>query len=297
MIHCRARGDTVRGYFTASVLSVACLGVTVQGQRQVFPGQRPAAVQRRDQGRRPDLRLRHALSEGRHQGTDQGRARQPRPDAAPRPARAWQNVVAATVYLKNAADAAAMTEVWRTYWPKDAPTRTTVVAELVVADRAGRDRRWSPCPTAASATSSRRPDGSTANPYSYANQDRATRCSCRAWSRAARKDNSPVEGDVTAQMNTIFANADELLKAAGFALADVVANARLSSPTTQQVPGNEQGLRAALPEESAGARHRDRRAARTAYKVEITMTAVKRRRRKCSRRRPRTARPASRARR
>src|SRR5688500_16827143 len=29
---------TVRGYFTAIVLSVACLGVTVQGQRQVFPG-------------------------------------------------------------------------------------------------------------------------------------------------------------------------------------------------------------------------------------------------------------------
>ena len=42
-----------------------------------------------------------------------------------------KNVVAATVYLKNPADAAAMTEVWRTYWPKDAPTRTTVSAELV----------------------------------------------------------------------------------------------------------------------------------------------------------------------
>ncbi len=44
-----------------------------------------------------------------------------------------KNVVAATVYLKNATDAAAMTEVWREYWPKDAPTRTTVVAELVSA--------------------------------------------------------------------------------------------------------------------------------------------------------------------
>ena len=28
----------MRGYVTAVVLSVACLGVTVQGQRQVFPG-------------------------------------------------------------------------------------------------------------------------------------------------------------------------------------------------------------------------------------------------------------------
>ena len=38
------------------------------------------------------------------------------------------------------------------------------------------------------------------------------------------KDNQPVEGDVTTQMNTIFANAEELLKAAGFTMADVVAN-------------------------------------------------------------------------
>ena len=28
----------MRGYFTALLVSVACLGVTVQGQRQVFPG-------------------------------------------------------------------------------------------------------------------------------------------------------------------------------------------------------------------------------------------------------------------
>src|SRR5262245_42395431 len=40
-----------------------------------------------------------------------------------------EQAVAVTVYLKNAADFAAMNEVYRTYWPKDPPTRTTVVCD------------------------------------------------------------------------------------------------------------------------------------------------------------------------
>jgi len=133
-----------------------------------------------------------------------------------------KNVAAATVYLKNAADAAAMTEVWREYWPKDAPTRTTVVAELVSA------------PALVEIAVIAVPDGgeraiitpagwSTANPYSYAIKSGDTLFMSGLVSRGA-KDNQPVEGDVTTQMNTIFANADELLKAAGFTMADVVAN-------------------------------------------------------------------------
>ena len=49
------------------------------------------------------------------------------------------NVVAVHVYVKNAADAAGMTEVWRQVWPKDAPVRTTIVSQLVVGQCAGRD--------------------------------------------------------------------------------------------------------------------------------------------------------------
>ena len=67
------------------------------------------------------------------------------------------NVVAVHVYLKNAADAAAMTEVWRQYWPKDAPTRTTIVAQLVHAwggevgatSADGRTRVWFTIPDGA----------------------------------------------------------------------------------------------------------------------------------------------------
>src|SRR5437773_12268067 len=41
------------------------------------------------------------------------------------------NAASVIVYLKSQSDFAAMNEVYRTYWPKDPPTRTTVVASLV----------------------------------------------------------------------------------------------------------------------------------------------------------------------
>ena len=43
-------------------------------------------------------------------------------------------VVCVTVYLKSASDFAAMNAVYRTYWPNDPPTRTTVIADLVLPD-------------------------------------------------------------------------------------------------------------------------------------------------------------------
>jgi 2-iminobutanoate/2-iminopropanoate deaminase len=133
-----------------------------------------------------------------------------------------QNVVAATVYVKNAADAAAMTEVWRATWPKDAPTRTTVVAELVspaalveisvIAVPDGGERKIvSPA------------GWSTANPYSHAIQSGDTLFISGQVSRDP-KSNTPIEGDVTTQVKTIFANTSEILKAAGFAMSDIVAN-------------------------------------------------------------------------
>ena len=41
-------------------------------------------------------------------------------------------VASVHVYIKNAADFAAMNEVYRTYWPKDPPVRTTIVSDFVV---------------------------------------------------------------------------------------------------------------------------------------------------------------------
>src|SRR5262249_8844546 len=45
-----------------------------------------------------------------------------------------ENVASVNVYLKNVADFQAMNEVYRTYWPKDPPVRTTVTSNLVLPD-------------------------------------------------------------------------------------------------------------------------------------------------------------------
>ena len=43
------------------------------------------------------------------------------------------NVASVHVYLTKADDFAAMNEVYRTFWPKDPPVRTTIVSDLVLA--------------------------------------------------------------------------------------------------------------------------------------------------------------------
>jgi len=183
-----------------------------------------------------------------------------------------KNVVAATVYLKNAADAAAMTEVWREYWPKDAPTRTTIAAELVQGT-ALIEIAVIAVPDGGERTIVMPQGWSTANPYSYAIKSGDTLFMSGMVSRGA-KDNQPVEGDVTTQMNTIFANADELLKTAGFAMSDVVANRvyltdnaafqEMNKAYVPHYPSNPPA-RATVIVGLPG----------PTYKVEVTMTAVK----------------------
>ena len=145
------------------------------------------------------------------------------------------NVVAVHVYVKNAADAAAMTEVWRTVWPKDAPVRTTVVAAARHRPTRWSRCRWSRCPTAASASSSHPTGWSTANPYSYAIRTGDTLFMSGIVARNA-KDNQPIEGDMATQTKAVMATAGELLKAAGFGFEHVVAS-RVYITDTADVPG------------------------------------------------------------
>ena len=211
----------MRGYFTALLVSVTCLGVTVQGQRQVFPGsgQLPFSAATKADGL---IYVSGALSaKGDIKEQTKG-VIDSLGQSLIKAGSSLKNVVAATVYLKNGGDAAAMTEVWREYWPKDAPTRTTVVAELVsatalveiavIAVPDGGERRIIA------------PAGwSTANPYSHAIQSGDTLFISGQVSRDP-KSNQPIEGDVTTQVKTIFANTSEILKTAGFAMTDIVAN-------------------------------------------------------------------------
>ncbi|MFM8533583.1 MAG: RidA family protein [Acidimicrobiia bacterium] len=255
----------------ASLAIVACLGVTVQGQRQVFPGggQAPLSAAVKADGL---IYVSGALmAKGDITQQTMGVI-----DSLGSNLKAagtnLDNVVAATVYLKNAADAAAMTEVWRQRFPKNPPTRTTVVAELVnpaalveiavIAVPPGAERKVI------------MPAGwSTANPYSYAIQTGDTLFISGLVSRDA-KSNQPIEGDVTTQMKAIFANAEEILKTAGFTMTDVVANrvylpdvATFGEMNKAYVPNYPKNppARATVIVGLPG----------PTYKVEVTMTAVK----------------------
>ena len=129
--------------------------------------------------------------------------------------------VAATVYLRRAEDFAAMNEVYRTFWPADPPTRTTVVAGLAIADAlveialvavlSGAERTavhpagWPRSP----------------NPYSYAIRSGDTLYLSGLVPRSGR-DHAAVTGDMRTQVDAIMANAAEILQAGGLSLDDVV---------------------------------------------------------------------------
>lgn len=129
--------------------------------------------------------------------------------------------VVITVYLRDAADFAAMNDAYRQAWTGAPPTRTTVVTDLLtpgarvemsaVAVPAGADRRvvhpqsWMASP----------------NPYSYAIRAGDTLFLSGLIARNG-KDNSTVTGDVAVQTRAVMENARDILEAAGLSLAHLV---------------------------------------------------------------------------
>ena len=138
-----------------------------------------------------------------------------------------EQVVAVTVYLKSAGDFQVMNDTYRTFWPKDPPTRTTVITELLlganveiamIAVPSGAERHvihpsdWVKSP----------------NPYSYAIRTGDTVFLSGLVPRNGR-DNSAVTGDIRVQTKAVMDNAGELLKAAGLDYSNIV-SARLYLP-------------------------------------------------------------------
>lgn len=138
-------------------------------------------------------------------------------------------VVAVTVYLKSATDFTVMNDAYRTYWPKEPPTRTTVITDLLlgalveismVAVPNGAERvvihpkEWMTSP----------------NPYSYAIRTGDTVFLSGLVPRSGR-DNSVITGDITAQTKAVMENAGELLKAAGLDYSNIVSG-RVFLPNT-----------------------------------------------------------------
>lgn len=140
------------------------------------------------------------------------------------------NVVSAHVYLTDGANAAGMTEVWRSVWPKDAPTRTTIVSKLVSAT-ALVEIAVVAVPNGAERVVVTPTGWSTANPYSYAIRTGDTLFMSGIVSRDA-KSNTPIEGDMATQTKAVMATAGELLKAAGFGFEQVVASKIYITDTT-----------------------------------------------------------------
>ena len=131
------------------------------------------------------------------------------------------NAASVTVYLRNQSDFAAMNEVYRGYWTRDPPARTTVmlpllneglveIAVVAVPDGGGRvvvnPAEWSSSP----------------NPYSYGVKTGNTLFLSGLIARNG-KDNTPMKGDMAAQTKGVLENGAAVLKAAGFAYSDVVA--------------------------------------------------------------------------
>lgn len=129
-------------------------------------------------------------------------------------------VVAVTVYLRQAADFQAMNGAYAAFWPKDPPTRTTVITDLLlgadveiamIAVPAGAERRVI------------HPEGwvKSPNPYSYAIRSGDTVFLSGLVPRNGR-DNTAVTGDISVQTKAVMDNAGELLAAAGMDHSNIV---------------------------------------------------------------------------
>jgi len=177
------------------------------------------------------------------------------------------------VYLKNAADFAAMNEVYRTFWTKEPPARTTVVANgsdpnalveiAAVAIPNGGERRVI------------HPEGwlDSANPYSYGILSGDTLFLSGLISRNG-KDNQLIAGDMKAQTTTVLENGGAILKAAGMTHADVV-QSRIYITDTAAFQDMNAAYRGFFPKDPPVRATVKAGLMGAQYLVEITMVAVK----------------------
>jgi 2-iminobutanoate/2-iminopropanoate deaminase len=185
------------------------------------------------------------------------------------------NAASVVVYLRNAADFAAMNEVYAANWPKDPPARTTVVVPQPLANADGLiEISMVAVPNGAERIVVHPSDWiRSPNPYSYGIRTGHTLFLSGLVSRNG-KDNTTVKGDVTAQTKVVLDNGAAILKEAGMGFADVVsARVFLTDDTTFQAMNTT--YRTYFPTMPPA-----RATVKTAltnpdYLVEITMVAVK----------------------
>jgi aminoacrylate peracid reductase len=133
----------------------------------------------------------------------------------------FDHVVSVTVYLTSASDFQTMNGAYREFFPENAPTRTTVITDLVLPDALIEITLVAVPP--GSERVALLPDGwvPSPNPYSYAIRSGDMLFLSGLVPRSGR-DNSVVHGDIGVQTRAVMDNAGELLRAAGLSFAHVV---------------------------------------------------------------------------
>ena len=133
------------------------------------------------------------------------------------------NVASVNVYLTKVEDFAAMNEVYRTFWPKDPPVRTTIVSDLVIPG-ALVEMSMVAIPDGGERVVIHPPDWiKSPNPYSYGIRTGDTLFLAGLVARNG-KDNSVVDGDMATQTKAVLDNAGQILKAAGMGFEHVVSS-------------------------------------------------------------------------
>ena len=176
------------------------------------------------------------------------------------------------VYLKNANDFEAMNEAYRSFWPKDPPVRTTIVAGLVLPDalieisltalRKGAERKvilpagWQ----------------RSAN-YSYGIQSGDTLWLAGLVARD-NQANKQVTGEMAVQTKQVMDNAGAILQAAGMTHADV-ATSRVYVTDVAKFQEMNAAYRAYFPKDPPARATVKAALMNAQYAVEITMIAVK----------------------
>jgi 2-iminobutanoate/2-iminopropanoate deaminase len=178
--------------------------------------------------------------------------------------------------MRNASDFAAMNEAYAAMFPKDPPTRTTVVinqpfaaADALVEIAAVGIANGSERTVVHPADWVRSPA-----PYNYGIKSGDTLFMSGLVSRNG-KDNTNVKGDITAQTKTVLENGAAILKAAGMGFGDVVASRVYITDET-----NFQAMNAAYRSVFTAGSMPARATVKTGltspdYLVEVTMVAVR----------------------
>ncbi len=177
------------------------------------------------------------------------------------------------VFLKDAGDFEAMNEVYRTFWAKDPPTRTTIGARgahpearievSAVGILNGEERRVI------------HPEGWMASPrpYSYGILSGDTLFLSGLVSRDPRS-NHVVPGDIQTQAKAVLARGGEILNAAGLSHADVV-QSRIYISDTALFQDMNAAYRTFFPKDPPTRATVKAGLTSPQYLFEITMTAIK----------------------